>query len=269
MTTDWEHSVVVTGTGKGIGRAVAEHLSTLGWCVIGVERTPGSESVKNGICYEVVVGDTSERATHQNAAEVAMSYAPLVGWVNNAGITKRTPLHELDEDTVREIININGFGYLWGCSSAVSAFLAQNLSGAIVNIGSIHGQISFPGFAAYDFTKGGIDALARSVAVSYGALGIRANTLAPGAVWTPHLDTFIQNAPDPKGLESALLGGSPAKRFASTEEVARVAAFLLSSEAAYINGQSIPLDGGWTASSGVGELDDAVKEHLARRAAEE
>lgn len=269
MTPGSERSVVVTGTGKGIGRAVAEHLSTLGWCVIGVERSAGSESVKDGICHEVVVGDSSERVTHQRAAEVAMSYAPLAGWVNNAGITKRTPLHALDEDTVDEIVNINGLGYIWGCSAAVSAFLAQNLPGAIVNIGSIHGRVSFPGFAAYDFTKGGIDALARSVAVSYGALGIRANTVAPGAVWTPHLDTFIRNAPDPKSLESALLGGSPARRFASTEEVAHVAAFLLSPEAAYINGQSIALDGGWTASSGVGEVDEAVKNLLGQRVTEE
>lgn len=259
-------SVVVTGTGKGMGRAIAAHLFAQGWSVVGVERSPGSDTVSEGVCHEVIIGDSSEQTTHRLAAQAAIVRAPLTGWVNNAGITRRTPLHELDEAAVRQIVDTNGFGYLWGCAAAVESFMEQDVPGAIVNIGSIHGRISFPGFAAYDFTKGGIDALARSVAVSYGALGIRANTLAPGAVWTPHLETFIAEAPNPKLLESALLGGSPSGRFASMQEVARVTAFLLSSEASYISGQSIALDGGWTASSGVGELDDSVKKKLGESA---
>jgi NAD(P)-dependent dehydrogenase (short-subunit alcohol dehydrogenase family) len=269
MKTKEKKSVVVTGTGKGMGRAIAAHLSSQGWFVVGVERSSGSNTISEGVCHEVIIGDSSEKPTHRLAAQAAVAEAPLIGWVNNAGITRRTPLHELDEEAVREIVSINGFGYLWGCAAAVEAFMEQDVPGAIVNIGSIHGRISFPGFAAYDFTKGGIDALARSVAVSYGALGIRANTLAPGAVWTPHLETFIAEAPDPKLLESALLGGSPSGRFATMDEVARVTAFLLSPESSYLNGQSIALDGGWTASSGVGELDDSVKEKLSDRAAKE
>lgn len=267
MKTEEDKSVVVTGTGKGMGRAIAAHLSAQGWFVVGVERSSGSDTISAGVCHEVIIGDSSERTTHRLAAQAAIARAPLTGWVNNAGITRRTPLHELDEEAVREIVNINGFGYLWGCAAAVESFMEQDVPGAVVNIGSIHGRISFPGFAAYDFTKGGIDALARSVAVSYGALGIRANTLAPGAVWTPHLETFIADAPDSKLLESALLGGSPSGRFASMQEVAQVTAFLLSSDATYLSGQSIALDGGWSASSGVGELDNSVKEKLAERAA--
>jgi NAD(P)-dependent dehydrogenase (short-subunit alcohol dehydrogenase family) len=255
-------SVVVTGSGKGIGRAVAERLTADGWIVVGLERSPGSGTVEEGIVAEVVLGDAADRATHEHAAAAARARAPLAGWVNNAGITKRTPLHDLDEDTVREILGINGFGYIWGCSTAVSAFVDQGVAGAIVNIGSIHGRASFTDHAAYEFTKGGIDALTRSVAVTYGGLGIRANTVAPGGVRTPHLEAQIARAADPAAEERALAEGPPMGRIARAEEVAAVTAFLLSDEAPYLSGQSIAVDGAWTASFGDIAVDPALRERF-------
>jgi len=257
-------SVVVTGSGKGIGRAIAERLTADGWIVVGLERSPGSGTVEAGVCAEVVLGDASAREAHRRAAEAAMTLAPLAGWVNNAGITKHTPLHELDEDVVREIIGINGFGYVWGCSVAVTAFVDQGVPGAIVNVGSIHGRASHPDHAAYEFTKGGIDALTRSVAVSYGGLGIRANTVAPGGVRTPHLEAQIAAAADPAAEERALAEGPPMGRIARSEEVAAVAAFLLSDEAPYLTGQSIAVDGGWTSSFGDVSVPAALRERFAR-----
>lgn len=243
-------SAVVTGSGKGIGRAIAERLTAEGWVVVGLERSADSDTVASGACAEVVVGDASERGAHERASAVALAHAPLAGWVNNAGITQRTVLHELDEELVRKIMAINGLGYMWGCSVAVSAFIAQEIPGAIVNIGSIHGRASFVDHAAYEFTKGGIDALSRSVAVSYGDRGIRANTVAPGGVRTPHLDAQIASSRDPVDEERALSEGPPMGRIARAEEVAAVAAFLLSEEAPYLSGQSIAVDGAWTASFG-------------------
>lgn len=258
---DSARSVVVTGSGKGIGRAIAERLTADGWTVVGLERSPGSGTVEEGIVAEVILGDASERTVHERAAAVARARAPLAGWVNNAGITKRTPLHDLDETVVREVIDINGFGYIWGCSAAVSAFVDQGHPGAIVNVGSIHGRSSFVDHAAYEFTKGGIDALTRSVAVTYGGLGIRANTVAPGGVRTPHLESQIARAADPAAEERALAEGPPMGRIARAEEVAAVTAFLLSDEAPYLSGQSIAVDGAWTASFG----DIAVSPELRAR----
>jgi len=257
-------SVVVTGSGKGIGRAVAERLTADGWIVVGLERSPGSGTVEAGIVADVVLGDASDRAVHQRAASVAQGLAPLAGWVNNAGITRRTPLHELDEAVVREIVDINGFGYIWGCSTAVSAFIDQGVAGAIVNVGSIHGRSAFIDHAAYEFTKGGIDALSRSVAVTYGGLGIRANTVAPGGVRTPHLDAQIAASADPVAAERALAEGPPMGRIAEAEEVAAVVAFLLSDQAPYLSGQSIAVDGAWTASFGEITVDPALREHFGR-----
>lgn len=260
--TNSPRSVVVTGSGKGIGRAIAERLTADGWIVIGLERSPGSGTVAEGIVAEVVLGDAADRVSHGRAADAATARAPLSGWVNNAGITKRTPLHDLDEAVVRDIIDINGFGYIWGCATAVSAFVEQGIAGAIVNIGSIHGRSSFIDHAAYEFTKGGIDALTRSVAVSYGGLGIRANTVAPGGVRTPHLEAQISRAADPEAEERALTEGPPMRRIARAEEVAALTAFLLSAEAPYISGQSIAVDGAWTASFGDIAIDPALRKRF-------
>ena len=250
-------SVVVTGSGKGIGRGIAERLTADGWLVVGVERSP-SDSVEAGACAAVVLGDSAERATHTAAADRARALAPLAGWVNNAGITHRTPLHELDEETVRAVVETNGLGYLWGCSAAVSAFVDQTSGGSIVNVGSIHGRASFLDHAAYEFTKGGIDALSRSVAVSYGAYGIRANTVAPGGVRTPHLEAQIASAPDPEAEERGLADGPPLRRIATVDEVASLVAYLLGDESGYISGQSIAVDGAWTAAFGAPAPDAAL-----------
>lgn len=245
-----ERSVVVTGSGKGIGRAIAARLSADGWKVVGVERSPGSGTVEAGICCAIVLGDSRERGTHQEAARLAREEAPLAGWVNNAGITKATPLHDLDEVTVRELIDINGLGYLWGASAAVSAFVDQRTGGSIVNIGSIHGRAAFADHAAYEFTKGGIDALSRSIAVTYGPYQIRANTVAPGCIRTANLDAFIAMAADPAAQERDLRELPPMRRIGRAEEVAALTAFLLGDEASYVSGQSIAVDGAWTALFG-------------------
>ncbi|MEE2815444.1 MAG: SDR family oxidoreductase [Actinomycetota bacterium] len=114
----------------------------------------------------------------------------------------------------------------------------------------IHGCASHLEHDAYEFTKGGFDALTPSVAASYGARGIRPNTAAPGGVRTPHLEAQITSSPDPVAAERALAEGPPMGRIARAEEVAAVTVFLLSDEAPYLNGQSIAVDGAWTASFG-------------------
>lgn len=250
-------SVVVTGAAQGIGRGVAQVLSDAGWTVVGVDR----ESVGSGPWAELVTGDVRERSVHRVAARAAAEHAPLRGWVNNAGVTRPTPLHLLAEDAevervVRDVVDINGLGCLWGCAAAVEAFLDSGTGGAIVSIGSIHGRAAWSDHAAYEFTKGGIDALTRSVAVTYGGHGIRANAVAPGRIRTEAIESWLSSAADPGARQRALDVGPPLDRMGTVAEIGEVVAFLLSDRASYLTGQSIAVDGGWTAQFGTPPAPD-------------
>ena len=244
--------VVVTGAGSGIGRAISECLARDGYVITSVdvveEDVRRSVAGLEGVGHEVVVGDVANRETHKRAAEISL---PLAGWVNCAGVTLTTPLAEPDESVVRRLIEVNQLGSFWGCSAAVGQFLSQGKGGAIVNVTSVHGRQSAEGYGAYEMTKAAIDALTRNVAVAYGSSGIRANAVAPGAVMTPALAAAIDDSPDPAAATAELEGLTPLRRIAHTSEIASVVRFLVSSEASYLSGQSIAVDGGWTVALGV------------------
>lgn len=249
-------SVVVTGAGRGIGRGIATALTEDGWRVVGVDHRDPEQPAPP---YEdLVIGDTREVEVHRRAAAAATAIAPLGGWVNNAGVTRATPLHLLSDPhqgdqvarTIAEVLDINGRGYLWGAAVAVETFLEQGTPGAIVNIGSIHGRAAWSDHAAYEFTKGGVDAMTRSLAVSYGSKGIRANSVAPGRIRTETVAAWIDSADDPAERQRDLDTGPPLGRMGGPAEIGDVVTFLLSERASYLTGQSIAVDGGWTAQFG-------------------
>ncbi len=250
MTEHPPRSVVVTGAGRGIGLGIATILAADGWTVIGVDTDAATETP----CAEVITGDTRDQAVHREAATAARALAPLTGWVNNAGITRETPLHGLADPavaaTIDEVIDINGRGYLWGSAVAVESFLEQEVAGAIVNISSIHGRAAWTDHAAYEFTKGGVDAMTRSLAVTYGHQGIRANAVAPGRIRTESIDHWIADASDPAARQRDLDAGPPLQRMGTASEIGEVVGFLLSDRASYLTGQSIAVDGGWTSQFG-------------------
>jgi glucose 1-dehydrogenase len=257
-------SVVVTGCGRGIGQAIFERMQRDGYVVVGLERDPetaaaAAEALGDG--GEVVVGDASDRATMDRVAATAARLAPLAGWVNNAGTGGEGTLHEPVAAEVAQIFAVYLEGYFWGCSAAVRQFAEQRSSGAIVNISSVHGRAGYPGWAAYDAAKGGIDALTRHIAVSYGAFGIRANAIAPGGVRTPHLERFVRDSADPAQTEREMNDSHPLRRIAEPREIANVASFLLSDEASFVTGQSLAVDGGLTASCMTFPVDAGLALH--------
>lgn len=244
-------SVVVTGGGMGIGRAIVDRLRADGYYVVALEQERAAalntdESLQGD--GEVIVGDAADRKTLERAAQQAASRHPLWGWVNNASLVAEGNLHEPVIEVVERAFAVNIGGYFWGAAAAVQTFVLQRSPGVVLNISSVHGRAGYSNYAAYDASKGAVDALTRYIAVEYGPLGIRANAIAPGGVLTPGAQRSIDATPDPVRTLQDILKQNPLRRIATPSEIAGVASFLMSDEAAFISGQSIAVDGGLTAA---------------------
>lgn len=255
-------SVVVTGCGTGLGRAIFERLIKDGWAVVGLEldasRAADARSVAGA--GDVVEGDAGDRGDLGRARARATSLAPLGGWVNNAALPIQGNLHDPRQDEVERLFRVSLMGYYWGCSEAIQQFVAQRSAGAIVNISSIHARAAFTGWAAYDTAKGGISALTRYIAVEYGAVGIRANAIEPGAMRTDLLREVIDRDPDPAHMERDMAAIHPMNRLGEASEIGSVASFLLSSDASFVSGQCLPVDGAATARCHTYPVDPALVE---------
>jgi NAD(P)-dependent dehydrogenase (short-subunit alcohol dehydrogenase family) len=215
-----------------------------------------------GRAIDTFVGDVSDPAAHGLAADRAESLGTLCGWVNCAGITVRNPLDGLSIETSRRVVAVNQMGALWGTSEAITRMVRAGTPGSIVNISSVHGRQAYPDYAVYEMTKAAIDALSRNAAVSYGPHGIRTNSVAPGAVMTDALAASLDSAQLPEMARRELAGRSPLDRIARPNEIAQVVGFLLSDAASYVSGQSIAVDGGWTATLGRDSADDGAQRTL-------
>ena len=229
-------------------------LASAGYWVVGIEiDRPLKDRAETmlGRRGVVLLGDVRDRSALNEAAATARRTAPLHGWVNNAGIESSGALHEVDATKLDGLLAVDLMAFVWGSQVAVRSFIDQRSTGSIVNISSLHGRVGYANWAGYDIAKGGVDALTRYTAVEYGPVGIRANAVAPGSVRTEMHGRYIASTPRPEETERGMASVVPLKRIAEPSEIASVVTFLLSDAASYVTGQSLPVDGGFSAAGGV------------------
>jgi NAD(P)-dependent dehydrogenase (short-subunit alcohol dehydrogenase family) len=235
-----EMPVLITGAGRGIGRAVADRLIDEG-AIVAV--TDLAEPEAPAAAAARLAGDvTSEADADRMVADAAEALGGLEGLVLCAGVHWTGPTHEMDPDDFDRVMAVSARGTFLCCRAALRIMMGQR-SGRIVTFGSTASVSGAPGLTAYAAAKGAVLQITRSIAAEYAEDGIRANCLCPGATNTPLLSEVMTRRSDPEAFARA----HPIGRFAEPEEIAGAATWLLSDDASYMVGSAVFCDGGFTA----------------------
>jgi 3-oxoacyl-[acyl-carrier protein] reductase len=237
---------LVTGASKGIGAEIARELGSRGAAV--AVNYSGSKTAAEKVVAEIKAQGGNAIAVQANVADpdtigplvatVARELGPIDILVNNAGIYEFAPLEAVTPEHFHKQFNVNVLGLLLTTKEAVAKFNAKG--GSIINIGSVAAD-GVPTAAVYSATKGAVDTVSKALAQELGAKKIRVNSLNPGMVETEgvHAAGFI-GSDFQKKVESE----TPLGRIGQPQDIATVAAFLASDDAAWVNGQTIQVAGG-------------------------
>jgi len=239
---------VVTGSGSGIGQAIAERLAQEGASLVvdyrdHIEQAQDTQQkiAAAGGKSILVHADVSNLADCTNLIEQA--WQQLGGCdilVNNAGIEKSANFVDVTEADFDAVMDVNFKGAFFLTQAFVRKLVAAKKPGRVINISSVHEDMVFPHFSTYCASKGAMRMLMRDLCVELGPLGITVNNIAPGAINTPINASLLADKPK----LDALLANIPLGRLGKPEEVAGVAAFLASDDGAYVTGSTYFLDGG-------------------------
>jgi NAD(P)-dependent dehydrogenase (short-subunit alcohol dehydrogenase family) len=244
---------IVTGTARGIGRAIAAAFAGAGARVVGVDvlDEPGRAAAAGiggaGGPMQFVRGDVSrEDQVRAIVGAVLEEHGRIDVLVNNAAVQVEALAADVRLEDFHRIVDVNLLGCVLFCREVLPSMVARR-SGAIVNMSSVNAFSADPLLPVYGATKAAIIGYTKSVAVAYGPHGVRANAICPGDVDTELNRAFFEAHPDPAAFRGRVEREYPVRRIASTDEIARVAVFLASDAASFVNGTALVVDGGITA----------------------
>lgn len=233
-------TAVITGSSRGIGRAIAQAFSDNGaGLVIHGTSEKSLIPLANELGCEYVAGDIGDIETAQRLAEKCLSsFGKIDILINNAGINTRTKFLDLTPSEWDKVIRVNLTGTFYACKCVIPHMIERK-SGCVINMSSRAGKTYHANASlCYGASKGGIDALTRNLAGEFAPYGIRVNSICPGPIET---DMSLQWTHD---YREKVLAGIPLRRLGKSEDIAGLAVFLASDMAGFITGESININGG-------------------------
>ena len=247
MTDDFSTKVaVVTGGASGMGAATATLLAARGATVVIVDQNAGAAAELSN-AHDLAapqIGDVSDSAfCDQVVADTVNRYGQLDVAINAAGVIVRATAAATSDEEWHRIMRVNVDGTFFMCRAAVRS---MRRGGAIVNFGSIWGDLGADGVAAYCASKGAVHNLTRALAIEHAKHGIRVNAVCPGEVDTPMLRS-ARTEPVSSDMLANIAATVPMGRLAQPEEVAEVVAFLASDRSSYMTGAMVSVDAGYGA----------------------
>ena len=236
---------VITGSGRGIGKAIALKLAENGANIV-INDIPGSDYADEtkkeiealGVKAMVVRGDVRSKDDVENLINTTVeTFGKIDILVNNAGITKDGLMIRMSEEDWDTVLDINLKG-AFNCIKAAARPMMKQRSGSIINIASVVGVMGNAGQANYTASKAGLIGLTKTVAKEFSSRNIRANAVAPGFIESHMTDMLTDE------VKAKYFDAIPLSRFGKTEDVAKAVLFLASDLSSYVTGQTINVDGG-------------------------
>lgn len=235
---------IVTGGGRGIGRAVVERLKAEGYRILTCGRGQRPADLAEDIVW--VRADVSRTGDAGRIVAEASALGTVSVLVNNAGIQIEKTVVDTTDDDWSDLVGINCKGVFNMCRAVLP--LMGETGGSIVSLGSISGNVSDPSMAIYNASKAFVHGLTRSIAVDHGPK-VRCNAVSPGWIMTEMAESGFALASDPERAKADALARHAAGRFGRPEDIANAIAWLVSDQAGFVTGQCITIDGGLTVAS--------------------